>query len=150
MILVVDASFAAKVVLNEPGTSVAQGWWLDDAVTWVSPAIVAAEVEAAIHVHHRLRPVEFDVERRRAASATWQQVLTGIAIHDVDAEAGDRAVTAIDQYGPLRGADACYVALAVDLADATSTEAVVLATFDQQQRAAGTRAGLVLAPARTV
>lgn len=146
MILVADASFAAKLVLAERGTEIVQQWWADDAVTWSSPALVAAEVEAAIHVHHRRAPAAFDEGQRRAASTAWQQALAAMAVHVIDEHLVAGAVRAISTYGPLRGADACYVALAWELADAVPADTVVLGTFDHQQRTAATNAGLVLAP----
>lgn len=146
MILVADASFAAKVLLKEEGTELAQHWWTDHAVTWWAPALIAAEVEAAIAMHHRNHPDVFDDSRRKVASATWAAMLDGIALHAVDRVLTERAVGIIQDYGPVRGADACYVAVAAMLTGETGVEAL-LGSFDGQQRRAATAAGIALTPA---
>ncbi|WP_236789247.1 type II toxin-antitoxin system VapC family toxin [Amycolatopsis sp. GM8] len=143
MILVADASFAAKVMLQEDGTDIALRWWADDAVTWVAPSIIAAEVEAALGVHQRSHPRVFTRSRRKLASTTWASMLDGIVLHMVDRSLADLAVRLIQDHGPLRGADACYVAVALKAAEEPGAE-VVLGSFDRQQRRAASATGIPL------
>lgn len=146
MILVVDASFAAKVFLRETGTEIAARWWADDEVEWVAPALIASEVEAAISIHHRNHPRVFPESRRMVASTTWASMLDAIVLHAIDRAIADAAVSMVRSHGPLRGADACYLAVASSLATDPAAE-VALGSFDRQQRAAADRAGISLAPA---
>ncbi len=146
MILVVDASFAVKIFLHEVGTEVAARWWVDDEVEWAAPALIASEVEAAIGIHHRNHPRKFPESRRKLASATWANMLDAIALHTIDRALADTAVDMVQAHGPLRGADACYLAVAASLATDGRTE-VTLGSFDRQQRSAADRAGIPLAPA---
>jgi predicted nucleic acid-binding protein len=146
VILVVDASFAAKVFLREAGTDIAAQWWADDDVEWAAPALIGPEVEAAIGIHHRNHPEVFPESRRRLASTTWANMLEAIVLHTIDRALTDIAVTMVQRYSPLRGADACYIAVAASLADEPATE-VALGSFDRQQRVAAQRAGISLAPA---
>jgi predicted nucleic acid-binding protein len=146
VILVVDASFAAKVFLREAGTDIAAQWWVDDEVEWAAPTLIGPEVEAAIGIHHRNHPRVFPESRRRFASTTWANMLDSIVLHAIDRALGDTAMTMVQTYSPLRGADACYVAVAASLAADSMTE-VALGSFDRQQRAAAHRAGLPVAPA---
>lgn len=141
MILVADASFAAKVLLREEGTEIAQKWWTDDAVVWVAPSIVAVEVEAALSVHGRNHPDTFGARARKLASATWATMLDGIALQTLDRATVDLAVRLVQEHGPLRGADACYLAVALRAADEPGAE-VVLGSFDRQQRRAALAAGV--------
>lgn len=143
MILVADASFAAKVLLLEEGTEVAQRWWTDDSVTWLAPALIAAEVEAAIAIHHRHHPDRFGAERRRLASAQWATMLDAIVLHNIDRAVADTAVRLIQDHNPLRGADACYLAVATRISFESNTD-VVLGSFDQQQRRAAGEMGIPL------
>jgi predicted nucleic acid-binding protein len=143
VILVADASFAAKVLLREEGTDIAQRWWADAEVTWLAPSIIAAEVEAAIAVHHRSHPRIFAQHQRKLASTTWAAMLDGIVLHTIDRALVDAAVGLIQDHGPLRGADACYLAVAAKLAAEPGTE-VVLGSFDRQQRHAALTSGIPL------
>lgn len=146
MILVADASFAAKVLLQEVGTDIAQRWWADDRVTWLSPTLIASEVESAIAVHHRNHPDVFGEHQRKLASTRWAAMLDGMVLHNVDRAIVDSAVQLIQDHGPLRGADACYVALAAKIAEEPSTE-VVLGSFDRHQRRAADEIGIALSTA---
>lgn len=142
MILVADASFAAKVLLREHGTEIAQRWWADEAVIWLAPAIIGAEVEAAIAVHYRNHP-EMLPTRATLASTSWANMLDGIVLHVVNRILVDSAISLIRDYGPLRGADALYVAAAVKVAGEPGSE-VVLGSFDRQQRRAAQAAGIAV------
>lgn len=144
MILVVDASFAAKVLLREAGTEIAQRCWVDQAVTWLAPTLVATEVEAALAVHHRNHPDVFGDDQRRRASTTWASMLDAIVLHTIDRTLVDAAVRLIQDHGPLRGADACYVAVAERVASEVGE--LVLGSFDSQQRRAAYAAGIALTP----
>lgn len=143
MILVADASFAAKVLLDEEDRDVAVSWWADAGVTWVAPALVGAEVESALHVHHRAHPRRFPETALAGASRTWSAMLDGIALHAVDAELVALARELVGEVGPVRGADACYLAVAQQF----EPDEVTLGSFDRQQRRAASRAGVAVAPA---
>lgn len=141
MILVADASFAAKVLLREEGTEIAQRWWTDESAIWFAPSIVAVEVEAALAVHQRNHPDVFTEQRRKLASATWATMLDGIVLHTVDRAVADLAIRLVQDHAPLRGADACYLAVATRLSGEPGAE-VVLGSFDRQQRRAASAAGI--------
>lgn len=145
MILVVDASFAAKVVLREDGSRLARTAWEAPEVAWVAPALVGPEVQGALEVRHSREPDDFDHDRLRTASETWARMFGQIATHDVDATLAASAMRAIRDHAPLRGADACYLTLAQQLA-AEGASDVVLASFDGQQRRAAASMRLVLLP----
>jgi predicted nucleic acid-binding protein len=146
MILVADASFATKVLLKESGTEIAQRWWADEAVTWLAPTLIAAEVEAAIAVHHRNHPNSFSENQRKLVSTTWASMLDAIVLHTVDRALVDTSVHIIQDHGPLRGADSCYLAAAKSVAREPGSE-VVLGSFDRQQRRAAYDADIALTPA---
>lgn len=148
MILVADASFAAKVLLREAGSEIAQRWWVDETVTWLAPTLVATEVEAALGVHHRNHPDVFGDDQRRCASTTWASMLDAIVLHTIDRSLADSAVRLIQDHGPLRGADACYVAVAERVAREVGPE-LVLGSFDGEQRRAAYAAGIALTPRNT-
>lgn len=145
MILIADASFAAKVLLREVGSEIAQDWWRDENAAWLAPTLIASEVEAAIAVHHRNHPTVFGDEQRKRASTLWASMLDGVALHTVDRPLADAAIRMIQDYGPLRGADACYLAVAERVGQAIGGE-VVLGSFDRQQRTAAYTAGFTIAP----
>jgi predicted nucleic acid-binding protein len=145
VILVADASFAAKVLLREDGTDVAQQWWEDDEIDWVSPALIGPEVEAALHAHQRLHPRRFDGRARAAASTRWAEMLAMITLHAVDRTLAGVAIALVRAHGPLRGADACYLAVARSLAEQAPRQ-VMLGSFDGQQRRAAVSASLPLVP----
>lgn len=145
MILVADASFATKMVLREDGSDLARQMWTAAEVSWVAPALVGPEVQGALEVRHRREPEAFGRHHLQTAGETWRRMLGQIAIRNVDAELAAGAIRAIRDHAPLRGADACYLTLAQQLAGHGVSE-VVLATFDAQQRRAGESAGVVLLP----
>lgn len=145
MILVADASFAAKVLLAEAGTEVAQRWWGDESATWLAPTLIGPEVEAAVAVHHRNHPDTFDERRRKLASTTWAAMLDAIVLRTMDRALADTAARLIQDHGPLRGADACYLATAEHMARESGGD-VVLGSFDRQQRRAAWNAGVALTP----
>lgn len=131
--------------MREAGTDVAQRWWRDENAAWLAPALIASEVEAVIAVHHRDHPTVFGEQQRKRASILWASMLDGIALHTVDRPIADAAIRMIQDYGPLRGADACYLAVAERAGVSTDAE-IVLGSFDRQQRAAAYAAGITIAP----
>lgn len=146
MILVADASFAVKVLLVEDGSEYVRQWWADESVAWWAPALIGAEVESAIAVHQRNHPERLDEAGRRLASTQWATMLDGIAQRVVDRDIGYVAIRVIQDHGPVRGADACYLALGLSLASEPGVD-VVLGSFDRQQRRAAFAAGLAVTPA---
>lgn len=141
MILVADASFAAKMLLQEEGTDIALRWWTDESAIWCAPSIVAVEVEAALAVHQRNHPDVFTEQRRKLASTTWAAMLDGIVLHSIDRALADLAIRLVHDHGPLRGAGAYYLAVAARLSGKPGAE-VVLGSFDRQQRRAASAAGI--------
>lgn len=141
MILVADASFAAKVLLDEEGSTLAREVWDESDVAWVAPAIIGPEVEAALQGQHRRYPGDFPEAARRTAYSTWQTMLRQMSLHALDRALALLAMDMVHDHGPLRGADACYLAVGVELA-ATAPDDVVLGTFDHQQHRAATSAGV--------
>lgn len=127
MIVVVDASAAAKLVLHEAGSEIARRLW-DEPGRWVAPAIILPEVAAAIGAAHRGRRLRGAAARR--VRNTWASVSEEIHLREVDtslaAAAAEFAATR-----PLRGMDAVYLAIARQLAASGPT---ALLSFDDRQR----------------
>lgn len=144
MILVADASFAAKALLDEDETDFVRRLWLDDTVTWSAPALLGPEVAGAVAVHRREAPELLSSVSQRLASVHWDAMLSGIAIRAVNRGLAEAATRIVRDHGPIRGADACYVALGLELA--ASEADVVLGSFDKQQRKAAASAGLAVTP----
>ncbi|MTD54174.1 type II toxin-antitoxin system VapC family toxin [Amycolatopsis pithecellobii] len=144
MILVADASFATKVLLEEEGTDIALSWWNEESAIWCAPSIVEVEVEAVLAVRQRRDPKVFGRHRHKLASTTWANMLDGFVLHTIDREVAHLASRLIRDHGPLRGADACYLAVAAQLLEEGPGTEVVLGSFDQQQRRAASAAGIPL------
>lgn len=141
MIVVVDASAAVKLVLQESGSAVVRRLW-DEPVRWVAPAVVVPEVAAAVSAARRGGRLRASAARR--VQAAWMQVIEEIDLLAVDvgfaAEAGRLASDR-----PIRGMDAVYLAAAITLSGA---DPVCLLSFDQRQRdALVAEDGIALVPA---
>jgi predicted nucleic acid-binding protein/catechol 2,3-dioxygenase-like lactoylglutathione lyase family enzyme len=141
MILVVDASAAVKLVLDEDGSDLVRRIW-DEPLSLTAPSIVLPEVAAAIDAARRAGRISATMCRR--AQRYWDEAAAEIDVVSVDVSLASRA-GALAASRPARGMDAVYVALADRLAEET---AVGLLSFDDRQRAvaAGSRA-LSLLPA---
>jgi len=127
VILVVDASAAVKLVLDEVGSNLARRVW-DEPLLLTAPSIVLPEVSAAIHAARRAGRVTTQGGRR--AQRYWQAAAAEIDLISVDAALAERA-GALAAGRPASGKDAVYVALAERLAEET---AVGLFSFDERQR----------------
>lgn len=138
MIVVADASAAAKLVIRETGTELMHELW-DDPVSWLAPAIVVPEVASAITSAGRDGRLHGTVEDAHAA---WRAVARAIEVHVVDADLASDAGAVAESHA-VRGADAVYIALAQALGRDTD---VVLASFDRRQRGAALDAGLSVVP----
>jgi len=127
MILVVDASAAVKLVLDEDGSDLVRRVW-DEPLSLTAPSIILPEVAVAIDAARRAGRITTQGCRR--AQRSWLTAAAEIDLVSVDAVLGDRAgVLAASR--PARGVDAVYVALAEQLAAETT---VGLLSFDEQQR----------------
>lgn len=140
MIVVVDASAAAKLVLQEQGSDVARRLW-DAEPAWLSPALLLPEVAAAITAARRagrLTPALADRAHR-----SWLEISEEISLHAVTTGLAHEART-LAASTVIRGADSVYLALAKGLAP----QPVALLTYDRRQRAAAAHVdGLALVPA---
>lgn len=129
MIVVVDASAAVKLVLDEPGSAVVRRLWAEP-VRWVAPSVVVPEVAAAVSAARRAGRLRATAERR--VQATWVQVSEEIDLLAVDAAlAGAAGRLAAGR--PVRGMDAVYLAAAGML---VARDTVCLLSFDGRQRGA--------------
>lgn len=140
MILVADASAAAKLVIGEAGSDVVHRLW-DGPAIWLAPTLIVPEVASAITAANgagRLPGAAVgDVH------AEWRSLSTDIQLRTVDAGLA-AAAGAVAESRTVRGADAVYVALALAVAEQTDA---VLASFDHRQRGAALETGLMVVPA---
>lgn len=129
MIVVLDASAAVKLVLDEVGSEQVRRVW-DEDLSIVAPTILGPEVAAAIRAASRAGRVA--AEDRDVAQRSWVSLLGEVNIRVVDVELADRArVLAADR--AIRGMDAVYIAVALQLAESGPTG---LLSFDDRQRCA--------------
>lgn len=127
MIVVVDASAAVKLLLEEPGSAMVRRLW-DEPVRWVAPSVVVPEVTAAVSAARRDGRLRATAARR--VQSAWVQVGEQIDLLTVDATlAGEAGRLAASR--PIRGMDAVYLAAAVALVGA---DPVCLLSFDGRQR----------------
>lgn len=133
MIAVVDASAAAKLFLDEPGSEAVRSVWFQADLS--APTILLPEVASAVRRGrgHGTSPV--DAVRFVRGSAKWRQV---------DIDLADRAAALASVTG-LRGMDAVYVVTALDLAEHDVD--VALLSFDGRQREAALDLGIAVIPA---
>lgn len=141
MIVVIDASAAVKLVLDEDGSDTARRLW-DEADDIVAPADVLAEVAAAISAARRAGRI--DDGAASTAQRSWRDVANTIDIRVVDDSLGE-AARQVAERAAVRGMDAIYLAVANGLDD--PSEPVGLASFDVRQRAAALSEGLAVLPA---
>lgn len=141
MIVVVDASAAVKLVLDEPGSAVVRRLW-DEQLRWVAPVIVVPEVASAITASRRGGRLRAVAARR--VQERWSRISEEIDLLAVDVSLATTAGNLAAER-PVRGMDAVYLATAITL---SGSDPVCLLSFDARQRAsARPEDGLALAPA---
>ena len=138
MILVADASAAAKLVILEAGTDLVQQLW-DDPVTWLAPTLIVPEVASAISAAGRAGRLQGSVDD---VHGEWRTVADDIELRMLDAELAAAAREVAASHA-VRGADAVYIALAHALG---LDKDVVLASFDERQRGAAREGGVAVVP----
>lgn len=141
MTVVIDASAAVKLVLDEDDSDIARRAW-DEAADAVAPTIVIPEVAAAIGAARRAERI--DEAGAARAHAAWKRLSTTIDVRIVDEGLAEIA-RGITEQGTVRGMDAIYLAVARELEDPDA--GVALLSFDVRQRAAATAEGVGLMPA---
>jgi len=129
VIVVLDASAAVKLVLDESGSDQMRRLW-DERMTVVAPSIVAPEVTAAIQAARRGGRIAD--AGAQLAQQSWISLVGDIDVLAVDLAladcARDLAATRM-----VRGMEAVYLAVALALGAAGS---VGLLSFDVRQRSA--------------
>lgn len=138
MITYLDTSAVAKLLLDEPGSDLADRVW-DSSGQRVSSLLVLVEtgsVIARIGRSMRLPPHS----RRRLAEA-WDERRRHIGTLEVSPDVVDLAVDLTHRH-PLSGADAVHLASALVL----DIDDVVLVTWDARLHAAALAEGLAVAP----
>ena len=139
MIVVVDASAAVKLVLDEDGSATARRIW-DSPLPLVAPTILVTEVTAGIEAARRAG--RLSPEQGRRAHASWGQLTAEVDLLSVDLALAERA-SAEAVTGAVRGLDAIYLALARQLAEQTTGGRC---SCDGRQRTAAGLAGVSLLP----
>lgn len=129
MIVVVDASAAVKLVLDENGSASVRAIW-DAPLTLVAPTVLLPEVAAAIQAAARAGRMSTSAAQR--ARDSWQDTQSQLHLVNVDVALADRAA-AVTRSEPVHGMDAIYLGLALRLAEQTTTG---LLSFDHRQRRA--------------
>ena len=129
MIVVLDASAAVKLILDEAGSDQVRRLW-DEQLTIVAPSVVAPEVAAAIQAARRDGRVTDT--GAQLAHQSWVSLVEDIDVLAVDLALADRA-RELTTTRVVRGMDAVYLAVALALEDASS---VGLLSFDVRQRSA--------------
>ncbi|MGH3320790.1 MAG: PIN domain-containing protein [Streptosporangiaceae bacterium] len=141
MIVVLDASAAVKLVLDENRSDQVRRLW-DERLTMTAPSVVAAEVAAAIRAASR--DGRITEPAARLAQQSWASLIEDIDMLAFDQTLADRA-RGLAATRTVRGMDAIYLAVAVRLAEVNSTG---LLSFDVRQRGALTpEDGVHLLPA---
>jgi len=130
VIVVLDASAAVKLVLDETGSDQVRRLW-DEQLTIVAPSIVVPEVAAAIQAARRDGRVADT--GAQTAHRSWVSLIEDI--EDIDVLAVDLALAdrarELAATRMVRGMDAVYLAVALALED---TSSVGLLSFDVRQR----------------
>ena len=140
MIVVIDASAAVKLILDEEKSDVARREW-DRADDVIAPTVVVPEVAAAITAALRDHRIGEDGAAR--AHATWVELAGSIGLRVVDEGLSEQA-RQVAERDAGRGMDAIYIAVARELA--TSQSPVGLLSFDVRQRSAPIGEGVELRP----
>ncbi len=130
--LVVDASVAVQIILEEPASEVVRAY-LADANRWhplLAPSIIVSETVAAIT--KKVRRKEIDRTSARAAFLTWRELIDGglfvlIPANDLLEAAFELSLSL---HHPLH--DCVYLALAKERGAAIATRDAVLAPKARQ------------------
>lgn len=144
MIIVIDASAAVKLVLDEVDSDMARRGW-DEAEAVVAPAVVLAEVAAAISAARRTGRI--DDAGTSTAQLAWRELAGSLDIRVVDESMGE-AARQVAERGAVRGMDAIYLSVVEELDDPSA--AVALLSFDVRQRAAALAGGFAVFPGTLV
>lgn len=129
MIVVLDASAAVKLVLDEEHSEVVRRVW-DEEVALLAPTIVLPEVGAAIA--RARREARIDQAQETVAHRSWIALSGEIDLVTVDAELASEAhELTVDR--SLRGMDAVYLAVAERF---SAGGPVGILSFDRRQREA--------------
>lgn len=127
MIVIIDASAAVKLVLDEQDSDVVRRVW-DEPVGMLAPAIVVPEVAAAIAAAERdgrIGPAD-----TAGAQRSWRSLVAEIELRTVDPTLAELARSLATER-PLRGMDSLYLATAVEVGRHGPAG---LLTFDARQR----------------
>lgn len=109
MIVVLDASAAVKLVLDEAGSDQVRRLW-DEDITMLAPTIVGPEVAAAIGAARRdNRVTDADAD---LADRSWAALLADVNLLAVDLVLAGRA-RQLAATRAVRGMDAVYLAVAL-------------------------------------
>lgn len=140
MIVVLDASAAVKLVLDEVGSEQVRQLW-EQELTMLAPSILAPEVAAAIQAARRdgrVADADADIAHR-----SWVSLLGDVDLLAVDVALAGRA-RKLAATRTVRGMDAVYLAVALQLGAG-------LLSFDVRQRSAlRSEDGVHLLPADVV
>ncbi|MGH8885146.1 MAG: type II toxin-antitoxin system VapC family toxin [Egibacteraceae bacterium] len=129
MIVVLDASAAVKLVLDEDHSDQVRRLW-DEPLRFVAPTIVVPEVASAITAAWRAGRIgQADAQ---LAQQSWATLTDDVDLMNVDLGLASRART-LAAARSVRGMDAVYLAVALRLVGASP---IGLLSFDDRQRAA--------------
>lgn len=141
MIVVIDASAAVKLVLDEDHSERVRRLW-DERLAFVAPAVLLPEVAAAIHrarADGRVSEADAGLAQR-----SWIIIADEVDLLAVDPDLAAHART-LAATRPVRGVDAIYLSAALQLAEKGPTG---LLSYDARQRTALTQAdGVAVLPA---
>lgn len=129
MIVVLDASAAVKLVLDEVGSDHVRRLWNEE-LTMLAPSVIGPEVAAAIQAAGRDGRVA--AGDAVTAQRSWASLLGDVDLLAVDVALADRA-RKLAATRAVCGMDAVYLAVALQLGDAG---AIGLLSFDVRQRSA--------------
>lgn len=133
-----DSSALVKLLIDEPGSGLAQQLW-NEADTVAASRLAEPEVSAALSAARRA--VRLDEVAERAVRRTWSTYWAAIDVIELTAAV---AADAADLAARLRlgGADAVHLASARTMGDGGP----ILACWDRRLSAAALEAGLSVAP----
>lgn len=129
MIVVLDASAAVKLVLDEDHSDQVRQLW-DEPLRFVAPTIILPEVASAITVAWRTGRV--GRTGAQLAQQSWATLTDDVDLMNVDLWLASHA-RALAAARSVRGTDAIYLAVAMRLAGESP---IGLLSFDGHQRAA--------------
>lgn len=135
--VVIDASAASALIIQEETTAVTRQLWGDPSMQFHAPAVLLVEVASAV--------LAAKAGGRVIDSTDEDELLAGIERvverRLVDDDLVGAAAGLLRLTGPCRGMDLLYLAVAVELGG------LPLLSFDRRQRGAAATLGLPLLPA---